>query len=84
MLLMFENLYVSSFIFCIIIIKQFCYTHNVTRINESDACRQVTRKDMSFEFRAKRSKRTAEGREFQIFGAAERNVRESVTAKTEG
>jgi hypothetical protein len=54
--------------------KQFSYTHNVTRTNKSDACRRVARKEMSFEFRAKvedSTVRTAKGREFQIFGAAE-------------
>jgi hypothetical protein len=44
-------------IIIIIIIRQFCYTH-VTEMNESDACRQVTRKDKRrVEFQAKRGKR---------------------------
>lgn len=60
--------------------------HKVTQMNESDECGQLTRKDSSFEYRAKRCESFGSinsWREFKIFYAAEQKARRPVTVETE-
>jgi hypothetical protein len=45
--------YILSSSVLLFLLNNFDYMHNVTRMNESDACRQVARRNKRVEFRAK-------------------------------